>query len=578
MSPKIIAIGLVLVGLIGGLVWFLRSPDADPVAEGDKLPRGQVGPAERQDPGRAVSEETPAAPAKGDFSLADKHKSDAPAPGPLFDDWPAPALAIVLSGEMHGYVEPCGCSLNQLGGLSRRADLFRQIRERGWPVTAFDVGGLVSNPTSRQAKIKLREMALAGLKDMAYAGIAFGVEELRLGDDLLTYTGMDKQPFLCCNVLLYDSPDLGVHEPKALVKAGNLTLGVTAVFGEKLKARVLPAGGGEGDVKILDPLPSLTKTVAELEAAKPDLLVLLSHARLDETKEFVEKFPQFDLIVASGGPEDPNPTLLPGSDLAMPRAQFHGKTLVVYPGKKGKSVAVVGYFPKDAEKKLRYEVASLDDKRFKDTPSMIDHMRRYQEALEVQNLVAKEPSISDPRNDQLGADASAPANEFVGAKVCGECHTNAYRIWEKTSHARATQSIQTGRKGQEATYISRIFDPECVACHVTGWDPGRGDPKQYYRYPSGFEGLKESPLLVGQQCENCHGAGSRHTAAERQFKKDGKETDELGKLREFVQVLRSEAAEKLCVKCHDGDNDPHFKTDDAVFDAYWKEIAHPRRD
>src|SRR5262245_34376147 len=32
---------------------------------------------------------------------------------PLFDRWTKPAVALVLSGEQHGYLEPCGCSENQ---------------------------------------------------------------------------------------------------------------------------------------------------------------------------------------------------------------------------------------------------------------------------------------------------------------------------------------------------------------------------------------------------------------------------------------------------------------------------------
>src|SRR5262245_14622359 len=49
--------------------------------------------------------------------------SPAPAAVQLFRDWPAdkpPALALVLSGQEHGYLQPCGCSRPQLGGLPRR--------------------------------------------------------------------------------------------------------------------------------------------------------------------------------------------------------------------------------------------------------------------------------------------------------------------------------------------------------------------------------------------------------------------------------------------------------------------------
>ena len=39
--------------------------------------------------------------------------------GPIFVDWPQPQLALVFSGEMDGYLEPCGCAglENQKGGL-----------------------------------------------------------------------------------------------------------------------------------------------------------------------------------------------------------------------------------------------------------------------------------------------------------------------------------------------------------------------------------------------------------------------------------------------------------------------------
>jgi len=40
----------------------------------------------------------------------------APPPKPLLKDWEKPALALLLSGEQHGYLEPCGCALVQLGG------------------------------------------------------------------------------------------------------------------------------------------------------------------------------------------------------------------------------------------------------------------------------------------------------------------------------------------------------------------------------------------------------------------------------------------------------------------------------
>ena len=55
----------------------------------------------------------------------------------------------------------------------------------------------------------------------------------------------------------------------------------------------------------------------------------------------------------------------------------------------------------------------------------------------------------------------------------------------------------------------RHFDPECLSCHVTGWEP-----QKYFPFVSGYSGLKETPDMVGNGCENCHGPAARHVAAE----------------------------------------------------------------
>lgn len=481
------------------------------------------------------------------LALADK-SAKSTMPKPLWDGWSKPAAVFVLSGQQHGYIEPCGCSLVQLGGVSRRANLFRQIEDRGWPVVGLDVGGLASERSFRkQSQIKF-EKTLAALQAMKYAAVALGTEELRIGPaDYLLGVGVNlgDMPFLSANVVLLGSPDLGTPIPARIVTVGNVKVGVTAIFGQTLKQDVLPPDAPpNGDIAISDPVPALEKMLTQFDKDKPDLRVLLSHAKLDETKKLAEKFPgRFDFILSAGGPEDPDDKPI-----------RVGKTLIFTTGAKGKRVGVVGFFPNDPNQRLRFELVDMDGDRFKETPAMIDIMRQYQDELKLNDLVTREKAIAHPRG-----------STFVGAATCGECHTKAYTKWKTTRHARGYDSLIEGHPEHKERWVPRIHDPECLACHVTGWDP-----KQFQRYESGFVSEKSTPLLKGNQCENCHGPGSKHVAAEREFKKTKKETDELLALREERHLDLEVAKQRVCYTCHDADNSPGFD-----FKKYWPQIAHP---
>ena len=196
---------------------------------------------------------------------------------------------------------------------------------------------------------------------------------------------------------------------------------------------------------------------------------------------------------------------------------------------------------------------------------MVEHMRFYQELLKERDLVASEPAIDHPRPTP-----SLEANPYVGVKVCGECHKSALEVWKTSKHANATESLKTGRPEQTKPFINRMFDPECICCHVTGWDP-----QKVIRYKSGYADEKSTPHLTGQQCENCHGPGGRHTELERLVAKEQKVTDNVKAWRKYLR-LNKKTAFDLCVKCHDPDNDPKFKTE--TFDDYWEEIDHPGKD
>src|SRR4051812_33381515 len=114
-------------------------------------------------------------------------------PNHLFRNWPKPDVALVLSGQQHGYLLPCGCSRPQKGGLERRYNFVQLLKDKGWLVTAVDGGDVpqVNGPQGLpnvQGPIKYRysmeALNLIGYdkakEQHAYAAVGIGPNELAM--------------------------------------------------------------------------------------------------------------------------------------------------------------------------------------------------------------------------------------------------------------------------------------------------------------------------------------------------------------------------------------------------------------
>src|SRR5947208_864484 len=107
-------------------------------------------------------------------------------PQQLFEKWPQdrqPDLVLILSGQMYGYLQKCGCSSPQKGGLERRYNFIQSLRARGWEVVGLDVGDvprpLHYTPTPDQTLTKY-EVAMTAMRLMDYKAVGVGKEELAL--------------------------------------------------------------------------------------------------------------------------------------------------------------------------------------------------------------------------------------------------------------------------------------------------------------------------------------------------------------------------------------------------------------
>lgn len=519
--------------------------ESRPTGAGADPPPAKSDDSNDPDSNRADAADSP----KSDTPKSDTPKSDVPDGNdadtddsaakktydPLFVNWPRPQAVLVLTGRQSGYVEPCGCTglENQKGGLARRHTFLKSLAERGWAVAPLDVGSQVRR-YGGQAELKF-QMSVDALRSMKYGAVAFGGEDLRLSIDALISASVEDSPFISANASI-----LGLSGQQRILKVGERNIGVTAVVGDKDRKQV------NNDEVELQPLAEkLPERLQALIDAGCDYVVVLAHTSLEEARQIARKHKQVDLVVTSGGAELP---------AYRPETFEETDAQLIQVGAKGMYAGVLALYD-GVDAPTRFERVPLDD-RFADSPDMLRLMKAYQDQLKTLGL------------EQLGVrPLPHPSGlAFVGSEKCGECHTTAYEIWSETPHAHATDSIKNPYQRSE---IARHHDPECLSCHVTGWNP-----QQYTPYRSGYLDFDGSAHLHGNGCENCHGPGSAHVAAE--SGEDEVSDEELTMRRVAMRLLKADA-EKKCLECHDLDNSPDFH-EPGAFERYYKQIEHRGRD
>jgi hypothetical protein len=443
-------------------------------------------------------------------------------------DWQTPSAVLLVSGEQSGYLEPCGCTSGQLGGLIRRHELCERLSKRGWNVVGADLGSLIKDPGAslgglEQTKIKFT-VALRALKAMNYDAIALSAADLKLGtlEVLGQYLNLGESPkILAANV----KPTAGFEQtilPSTVTTAGEKKIGITAVISpDSLKQINDPTL--QDLLTVTEPSEAL-KTVAPALASSSDWQVLLVQGAPELAPKLAAEFPQFDVVVATSVYEDPKAD----ADLAN-----GGKTLIVNVGKKGKYNGIVGFFADSAPK---YHKITLGTKF--DSPGAGEPIRKlidedFQVELKSAGVVE-----NFPRRSHLSA---IPGSNYVGAGACKQCHPNTYAKWLTSKHASAYEPLTSPKRNRE-------FDAECITCHTTGFE-----------YESGWVSVEKTSYLKGNQCENCHGPASLHVS-------DPDNT----KFRKAL-ALTADLADKnmLCIKCHDSDNSPKFS-----FATFWPQIMH----
>jgi hypothetical protein len=528
----------------------------------------------------------------------DEGKAPSPAPNALqrfqrtCDGWGKPDLVFLLSAEEHGYLLPCGCSDPQMGGLERRYNLLRLLKDRGWQVVALDVGD-VPQKEGIQGPVKLPNIqgmlkyivAMKARKVMGYTAVGIGEFEAAQtwGETLANWALNEDRPrILAANVKDVDRvfplqlyPWTEAIEVDAKAPGGlPIKVGVTGIVGPEVRHKIR-----ENNVQFEESVPAIRRVLETMKGAGIELPVLLYQGQVNGNKPGVrpkeavacaEFFPEIPIILCLSEEDEP-----PGNPHYVTHKNAESKTAIVSLGHKCKYVGVLAVWrtnKKERPYEFKYQLVELTPD-FKTPPAgekghpIRELMEAYALQLKSENYLARYAQTKHelqvlPPVANLKNPGGPGEPTYVGSERCKKCHEAAYDVWKNTPHSHAYQKLVEA-KGP----ANRQFDAECIVCHTVGF--GR---------QGGFASADRTPHLENVGCESCHGPGSLHVknSSDPEWQKRmnlawwkdpdkplpaAEENRRLGRINDF------------CQKCHDIDNDVTWAH--GGFSKKWPKIAHP---
>jgi Cytochrome c554 and c-prime len=478
-------------------------------------------------------------------------------------------FTLFYTAEVHGTLEPCGCTSDPLGDVARYASVVRAARKTG-DVLLVDAGGLSfpeGGASARErpgnqlrAKFLATELgklglAAAGLADTDLAAGPASVLPARVAVNLAPAAGLAPAPSRLETVGGVRVGVLGVVDPAVAVAAGaKAEEPVEAAHRETERLR-------KAGAEIVIALAPVDRPVARRLAreAGVDFVVLgrqvgAGAARADAVgRAFIlapadelQRVGRLDVVLRAGGAlvdaGGPEATALRKAELARDLARLDGELASWAHGNGGDPTFVA------AKKKER---DGLDAERAKlgAAPWAPPATGSYftNRLVTMHRSLPRDPTLAAAMralDAQIGkvnlahAEPPAPAEpdrpSYVGMDKCASCHKPAVAFWRTTVHARAWKTLVD--VGKQADY-------KCVSCHVTGYGQVGGTSLGHTQH---FENI---------QCENCHGPGSAHVAA---------------KGLEDPPAIQRQTPSPTCTNCH---NEHH--SDTFNYNAYLRDILGP---
>jgi hypothetical protein len=317
---------------------------------------------------------------------------------------------IAVTGDLHGYLSPCGCTSPMMGGIRRRA---AAIEALGPNRVLLDNGGFV-NGTDKQSLFKAQAAAEA-IAASGVAAINISAADAALGKGAILSVAQLSDHRLVSTQFPHDN-DLDVLP---WIQKGPFLIGGVTTDSEAI---------GTGLGIDLAPLSSAVDDLLEQARKNGSKAALMLSGSLDRAKEIAQSHPDLALIVYSATGDPPTEPL------------HSGNTVLVTAADRGRHLTSIKFDGEFRSYRTQLLTPEIDD-----DPAVTAIYQTYLKRVDGANLIDLWPRFkTDP---------------YAGSETCVSCHAEAAEIWKRSGHHHALATLEEDGHGR---------DPDCVVCHVTG--------------------------------------------------------------------------------------------------------------
>lgn len=335
-------------------------------------------------------------------------------------------FTIVWNYDTSGYLETCGCSTRQLGGIARRAGQIERLRAKQ-PLLAIEGAHFIAD--AGEFQLYKGEAFAALLSIIGYDALQLGVREAQHGP-----AGIDRlrrAAQLPCFSANLDVAADGFEPlpPSIVVEIAGTRVGITGVSDPAIISFGLPE-----HVSFSDPVAALDEVLPDLRA-DCDLVILCLEGGRTWIRGIARRYAEdVDLILAGNRSKttadwdfNPEPPSLNNWDM-------------------GRYLGVISVDPLPEGFQLSGMSLPLRDE-LPESAAVLEYLRdKYHPQLKERFFGKMKTNL-----EQL----------YLPPDACEPCHAEAYESYTSSAHSRALQTLYDKHQ---------LYNPDCMPCHVV-YDP-----------------------------------------------------------------------------------------------------------